>query len=1038
MQENFQAKIGADVRDFMSKMKQVDQEIKNTATEATKPINADLRSFLAKMVQVETLSDMIEQPVEKEVQAEVAEFHRKLAEAQAKANALAREQVQVQVSAITADFDTKMAQMKAEIASLRRQLVNVRVQTQYESFGYEAETAKYQRFYRGTSEEARRMSQEIRNAFAQQREAMRGVRDDLIKAEYGYFKLAQSAKDYTGTSQQFMAQVAAMGAAHKKATDNMIKNNELMKISLIQTAGTMLNMSTQASKISDNYARMQNPLLMVNAAGLKAADGLNKLANAGNASVLALKQLGPTANMKELNDMTRMISQGMMRFQAVAMGAAVTSYFFYGALHQAAMGNQEYADSFNTMLATVRQALQPMVDVFTMVMTKVYDFITAIAQMIIKFNEAHPTLAKLIQGVIMLVPALTLLLSPLAVGIGLFAGFQAALASVWPLIAPLVTGLAAMSATVWVTAAAIAGLTAGLVYLWNTNEGFRAAVIAAWGTIKAKAIEVFQGLVTIITPAFEAVSVFVQQKLAQMKTFWDQHGTQVIQAVQNAWNMITTVIQTAMAVLGPIIQVGWQVIVMIIQSAWEAIKNIINGAINVIQGIIKVFAGMFTADFQLMWEGVKQIFQGALQVIWGWINLYFIGKFLGPLKGFVTQAKSLLQAAWNGIKNIFTKTLDAIKSFITSAFNAIKSTIDKAMNAVKSVIQNIWNGIKSFISNVLNSIKSTMTSIWNAIKSLITSVLNGIKSTVSSVWNAIKANITSVMNAIKAAIQAAWNAIKSAITSALNAIKSTVTSIFNAIKSTITSVMNAAKSAIQSAWNAIKSAVTSAVNAIKSTVTSAFNSLKSTVTSAMNNVVSAVKSGWNKAVSFLKSINLASIGRNIIQGLVNGIKSMAGAVSSAISSIASNIKSRIKGALGIHSPSRWMRDEIGKNIVSGVVVGIDRMSRSATQSATNLASSIMDAFTPQLALNDVRMASDPLNVDTQMAELKRQVQEELDVDLWIHQQHGVAEDGIEEGAGRDIVIQIDGQELARVQQPHLDRLNGAKLKLAQYRKGRKG
>ena len=68
----------------------------------------------------------------------------------------------------------------------------------------------------------------------------------------------------------------------------------------------------------------------------------------------------------------------------------------------------------------------------------------------------------------------------------------------------------------------------------------------------------------------------------------------------------------------------------------------------------------------------------------------------------------------------------------------------------------------------------------------------------------------------------------------------------------------------------------------------------------------------------MRHIDLFEIGKNIIQGLVNGIGSMIGAVNKKLKKLG-NIKEKIKGALGIHSPSRWMRDMIGKNIVLGVV-----------------------------------------------------------------------------------------------------------------------
>jgi phage-related protein len=78
----------------------------------------------------------------------------------------------------------------------------------------------------------------------------------------------------------------------------------------------------------------------------------------------------------------------------------------------------------------------------------------------------------------------------------------------------------------------------------------------------------------------------------------------------------------------------------------------------------------------------------------------------------------------------------------------------------------------------------------------------------------------------------------------------------------------------------------------------------------------------------LSSIDLFEIGRNIIDGLINGISSMAESVWSTVTNIAGGIMDTITGALGIHSPSRWMRDMIGKNMMLGWEIGIDRNAKN--------------------------------------------------------------------------------------------------------------
>lgn len=896
------------------------------------------------------------------------------------------------------------------------------------------------RTYSGMSDEARAMSAEMQSAFREQGASMNRFRDDMIKVEHGYFKMAKGSREYSGTSKQFMGDIAKMGAEHKRINDNMIKNNEMAKMSFFQSVGQMVSMSTQASKIGANYERMSNPLLKVNKAGLAVADGLNKIALKGQPAAVALRMLGPTANMKELQDMTGMISQGLMRFPMVAMAAAAGAALFYTAMFKAAMGPNpgeirakqaeltnvykeaynervtelmSFADLFEEVSAksvnpetltkglrsqvvamktwtynmkglakkgvdegllqelqkigpkgamqvkalnsmsereltnyvslwrekmrTARtqaaseleglkaetqakikalqasltplgiavegmknawvQAIKPMVAVFGMVMTPVVNFIARIGEMISKFNEAYPTIAKVVGGILLLVPALTLLLSPLAIGVGFLGGFLAAWGAVWALIGPLVTGLAAMSATVWIVAAAIVGLIAVFIILYQKSETFRTAVLTAWDAIKAGAMAVFNFLKPYITAAMTAVTTFVQQKLAQMKQFWAENGTQIMAALGVVWAGIKAIVSAGMAVLGPILTVGFAIIKAIVVSTWNAIKNVINGALNIIKGIIQVFSGLFTADFGLMWEGIKNIFKGALELIWGVINLYFIGKLLGPIKAFAGLAKTAVTGAWNGMKAAITTAMASIRSGITSAWNGIRSTMTAALNSIKSNVLNVFNAIKNVVS--------------------------------------------SVMSAVKSVIQTYWNGVKSIVTSVLNAVKNHVTNVFNGMKSIITGVMNAIKSVIQAQWNAAKSIVQGVVSAIKAIVRGDFNALKGIVSTAMTGVKTAIVNGWNQAKAFLEGIDLTSIGRDIISGLAGGITDAMGEAVRAVQNVGESIMGAAAKVFNTNSPSKRMRDEVGKQLPAGIAVGVNANTRPAMKAMQNLGNEMM-------------------------------------------------------------------------------------------------
>lgn len=80
------------------------------------------------------------------------------------------------------------------------------------------------------------------------------------------------------------------------------------------------------------------------------------------------------------------------------------------------------------------------------------------------------------------------------------------------------------------------------------------------------------------------------------------------------------------------------------------------------------------------------------------------------------------------------------------------------------------------------------------------------------------------------------------------------------------------------------------------------------------NIVNGLKQGWEQ---------IKNAGKYLIEGLWSGISGMANWVYDKIKGFANNIVNNIKGALGIHSPSRVFRDEVGKFMALGIAEGFD-------------------------------------------------------------------------------------------------------------------
>lgn len=181
-----------------------------------------------------------------------------------------------------------------------------------------------------------------------------------------------------------------------------------------------------------------------------------------------------------------------------------------------------------------------------------------------------------------------------------------------------------------------------------------------------------------------------------------------------------------------------------LQSVWEGICNVVQTAVVLLGSIIQGAIDIITLPFQMIWENCK----GIVSSVWEGIK--------SVVSSAIHAVSSTISSVMSAIKNVITTVWNAISSKVSSVLNTIKTTVSTVFNAVKSVASSVWNGIKSVISSVVDGIKSKVSSVFNGVKSTITSIFNGIKSTATSVWNGIK-------DAIIKPVEAAKNAVKGII-----------------------------------------------------------------------------------------------------------------------------------------------------------------------------------------------------------------------------------------------------------------------------------
>ena len=225
---------------------------------------------------------------------------------------------------------------------------------------------------------------------------------------------------------------------------------------------------------------------------------------------------------------------------------------------------------------------------------------------------------------------------------------------------------------------AIAALIGVLIYLWNTNEGFRKAVMGAWNAIKNTAFNVFTGI----------------------KNFFIGIGNWF----KNFFSLIGT---TVMAIVTPFVN-G---IKSLFNGMGAGIKEIHNGLKSFLSGI---------------WLGIKTVILGPVLLIIDLVTGNFT-QFKKDALGIFTNFQKATGEIWNGIKDIFSGAGKAICTFVSNAWNDMKKAVMTKGAEILKENADRWNSVLSFFGSLPGKFMQKVKDIGTSIKNGFNDAVNFIK-----------------------------------------------------------------------------------------------------------------------------------------------------------------------------------------------------------------------------------------------------------------------------------------------------------------------
>lgn len=361
------------------------------------------------------------------------------------------------------------------------------------------------------------------------------------------------------------------------------------------------------------------------------------------------------------------------------------------------------------------------------------------------------------------------------------------------------------------------------------------------------------------------------------------------------------------------------------------------GKITGIGSIISQLGTVVEQTFRAIGQAIPQAFSGLSGVISSLVGsgnqiqtlfatiLTTISGVLGTMdfSALTNLAQAILPALKSGFQTFLGYVTPAIQPLL-NAFVNLWNAIQPIVNVIASSLMPVFQILGAFLGGFVSGVMGALTTAFNVLAG-VARVLTPVIQFVGSVIQALAPIFVTVAGFIGQLMGqfAGFNGV-------LGVVGKVVSSVFSGIIGFGSRLFGSLSGVFNNIANGFR-IMGSGLGSVGSGISNTFSSIIGFAGRMVSGIIGAVSGVAGRIASHFSGVfgaisraigNVTDIGANIVNGIAQGIRGAWGAVTSAIGALTDMIPKKIRSLLGIHSPSRVMRDMVGKFIPQGIAVGM--------------------------------------------------------------------------------------------------------------------
>jgi len=264
---------------------------------------------------------------------------------------------------------------------------------------------------------------------------------------------------------------------------------------------------------------------------------------------------------------------------------------------------------------------------------------------------------------------------------------------------------------------------------------------------------------------------------------------------------------------------------------------------------------------------------------------------------------------------VLWKRSETFRNIVLGTWEVLKSSVLATVN----FIRDHWMLLAVIFSGGLLALPALVFKYFNQIKNIATRIFTAIAGFFRKWWPLLLVIMTLGTALIAAAIIRKWRSIYNLTVSIFNAVKGFISDVVGAIVGVVKTVLSPVVGVVRTIWNRVKEAASTVIETIKTMISNKFNGIIDVIRGFVGLFL-----GYGM-----------QLGKAIVDGIISGIGDLASRLGGAIVDGAEGALSWAKKGLGIDSPSKVFRDQVGVPISQGIAEGIAKGAAAIPRSLSH-------------------------------------------------------------------------------------------------------